>query len=224
MARMAWNNGIRRAVVTPHIHLGRYDNDIRSIRQSLESFSSELRRQDIRLQVGYAAEVRITPEIVSMIERDDMPYLGTYKGSKVVLLELPHSHVPVGSDKLVRWLVDRHIKPMIAHPERNKDVIRSLDKIFPFVEMGCLLQLTAGSVAGKFGPFAKQRAQELLEKGWVNILASDAHNLDVRVPDLETGRAAAEHIVGRAASWSLVRDTPYAISRAQFEAPVTVAA
>ena len=65
-----------------------------------------------------------------------------------MLLELPHGHVPVGADKLVEWLLKQGIRPMIAHPERNKDIMRSVDKLIPFMRLGCLLQVTAGAVAG----------------------------------------------------------------------------
>src|SRR5690606_29549077 len=114
----------------------------------------------------------------------------------VFLLEFPHSHIPPGSDKLVRWLLDRRILPMIAHPERNKDIMRKFDKVQPFIEMKCLLQLTAGSVAGDFGEAAQMTARKLLETGKVSILASDAHNVTHRPPRLDHGRDAAAEIVG----------------------------
>ena len=84
--------------------------------------------------------------------------------------------------------------------------------IAPFVQMGCWLQLTAGSVAGGFGPRCRERSRELLERGWVQVLASDAHNMPGRHPELEPGRAAAEEIVGPEESWRLVRDRPGAIA------------
>jgi len=218
MARMACSNGLQKAVVTPHIHPGRYENTRRSIEGAVADFSSELERLAIPLAIGFAAEVRISPEIMTAVESGEMPYLGEHEGYEILLLEFPHSHIPVGAEQMVAWLLERRVRPMIAHPERNKDVIRHLEKIAPFVEMGCLLQVTAGAVAGSFGAAAMQRARELLERGWVTILASDAHNLDVRCPALEPGRAAAEAIVGTSASWALVRDMPQAISRRQFAA------
>jgi protein-tyrosine phosphatase len=136
-----------------------------------------------------------------------------------MLLELPHSHVPVGADKLVEWLLKQGIRPMIAHPERNKDIMRSVDKLLPFVRLGCLLQVTAGAVAGAFGEGARARAVDLLGKGWVTVLASDAHNLEARPPELEPGRAAAAVIVGEAESWNLVRHRPAEITAPAHEAP-----
>jgi protein-tyrosine phosphatase len=68
-------------------------------------------------------------------------------------------------------------------------------------------------VAGGFGPQARKRACQLLERGWVSFLASDAHNTQYRIPDLEPGRAAAAAIVGEEESWRLVRDNPRQILR-----------
>ena len=77
---------------------------------------------------------------------------------------------------------------MIPHPERNKEVIHDIEKIAPMVKLGCLLQVTAGAVAGGFGPQAEKRSQQLLERGWVSFPASDAHNTEHRIPALERGR------------------------------------
>ncbi|MBE0619350.1 MAG: capsular biosynthesis protein [Burkholderiales bacterium] len=211
LAAHAVRSGIVRAVVTPHVHVGRYDNELVSIAADLARFRLELERRNIPLELGLGGEVRLGEEIISMVMEERIPYLGERDGYRIMLLELPHSHVPVGSDKFVAWLLKRNIRPMIAHPERNKGVHQDIDKITPFVSMGCWLQITAGSVAGNFGEPSRKRAVQLLERGWVTILASDAHNLEHRPPELEPGRRAAAAIVGEEGSWKLVRDTPLAI-------------
>lgn len=208
LARHAVAAGICISVVTPHMHAGRYDNRAANIRQAAQDFQRSLDAAGIALQIQCAAEVRLDHEILSWVAGDDIPWLGRWQGERVMLLELPHSHVPVGADKLVEWLRRQNIRPMIAHPERNKDIMRSVDKLLPFIRAGCLLQLTAGAVAGSFGEVARARAVDLLGRGWVTVLASDAHNLDARPPELEPGRAAAAAIVGEAESWNLVRHRP----------------
>lgn len=222
MARIAVANGIVRTVVTPHIHPGRYENTRMSIHSAYVQFRESVEREGIRLNLHMAAEVRIGPEALRLIQQNHIPWLGVLEGYRVLLLEFPHSHIPPGSDKLVQWCLARKILPLIAHPERNKYVLRDLDKIKPFVEMGCLLQVTAGSLTGNFGPVAKQRAYQLLERGWIYLLATDAHNTTVRIPDLESGRAAAAAIVGDRSSWKLVRDHPNQLL-AQVTVPTTQA-
>lgn len=211
LARESVRNGISRAIVTPHIHNGRYENDRISIKSVFDRYKEELITRGILLGLGFAAEVRIGPEIIPLIESEMIPFLGSLGGYKILLLEFPHSHIPLGSEKLIVWLLSRKIRPMIAHPERNKDVLRNVDKISSFVEMGCLLQVTAGSVAGNFGPHSRKISIQLLEKGWVFALASDAHNMEHRPPELEPGRIAAEKILGLEASWMLVQGNPLAV-------------
>lgn len=216
LARMATANGITHSVVTPHIHPGRYENSAASIHSDVQKFRDALEAAQIPLQLGFAGEVRLSIEILQMVEEQQIPFYGEVEGYKVFLLEFPHSHILPGSEKLVQWLLDRKIRPMIAHPERNKDIMRKFDKIQPFIEAGCLLQLTAGSVAGDFGEPAQQTARLLLETGKVTVLASDAHNEKFRPPRLDHGRKAAADIVGAALATMLVLDQPAKLVRSQF--------
>jgi protein-tyrosine phosphatase len=208
LARHAVAAGIVTSVVTPHMHPGRYDNRADNIRNAAQQFQQVLDAEGISLRILCAAEVRLDHEILSWVGEEHIPYLGHWRGERVMLLEFPHSHIPVGADKLVTWLLKQGIRPMIAHPERNKDILRSTDKLIPFVRMGCLLQVTAGAVAGAFGEYAQARAADLLARGWVTVLASDAHNMDARPPELEPGRIAAAKIVGEDESWKMVRYRP----------------
>ncbi|MCB1702357.1 MAG: capsular biosynthesis protein [Halioglobus sp.] len=211
LARLALANGIRHAVVTPHIHPNRYPNQADNLKPALAAFKLELASRDIPLALGLGGEVRLGMESLDLVHRGEVPMLGREQGYDIMLLEFPHSHILPGSDKLVSHLLDRKIRPMIAHPERNKDVMRSLDRILPFLEAGCLLQVTAGSVTGNFGKLARQRALEMLERGWVTVLASDAHNSRYRPPELEPGRAAAAVVIGESAADDLVRGRPASI-------------
>jgi len=211
LALHAVRSGIERAVVTPHVHVGRYRNERTSIEADLERFRAELARRNIPLQLHLGGEVRLNEDIIAMVTEGRVPFIGERDGYRIMLLEFPHSHVPLGADKFVAWLLKQKIRPMIAHPERNKDVHIDIDRITPFVSMGCWLQLTAGSVTGNFGEPSRTRALQLLERGWVSILASDAHNLAHRPPELEPGRRAAAKIVGEEESWKLVRDNPRGI-------------
>ena len=208
LAQMAEENGITHSVLTPHIHPGRYSNQRKNIDRAIKNFSSTLVENDIGLKVSGAAEVRICPEILPMVESDSIPFLGELDGYKIILLEFPHDCIPVGSENLVDWLMKRNIRPMIAHPERNKDVMRDINKIIPFINRDCLLQITADSIANKFGEQAHARSVDLLERGWVHIIATDAHNVKYRYPDLAAGRDAAAKIIGEEEANKLVEDNP----------------
>ena len=211
LARQAVADGIKHSVVTPHIHAGRYSNTRSSLEPVFANFVAELAKADIDLQLSLGGEVRLGIEILQLLDDNEIPMLGQMDGYQVMLLEFPHSHILPGADKLVNLLLKRNVRPLIAHPERNKDVMRSLDKIYPFVQAGCMLQVTAGSLCGNFGKIAEQRAKQMLEKGWVTVLASDAHNEKHRPPIISEGRAAAEKIVGKQEADALVFAMPQRI-------------
>ena len=213
MARIAVANGIEEAHVTPHLHPGRWDNDLPKVAAAVEEYRAALAQAGIRLEIGSAAEVRLDYEILPMIEAGRVPFLGTLDGYKVMLLEFPHSHVPVGADKFTAWLLARNIRPMIAHPERNKDLMREPEKLEPFVREGCLMQITADSITGGFGDLCALRAREFLERGWVSVIASDAHDTADRPPRMAPGRDAAAKIVGEKEALRLVQGTPQRIVR-----------
>jgi len=47
---------------------------------------------------------------------------------------------------------------------------------------GCLVQITAGSLTGRFGKKAEWMSHLLLKKNWVHFIASDAHSAVGRPP------------------------------------------
>jgi protein-tyrosine phosphatase len=215
MARLAVQDGISEAFVTPHIHVGRWNNERAGIDAAVSAYRKALVKAGIPLALGFAAEVRLDYDVMTLIEQGDVPFFGSLEGYKVMLLELPHDRVPVGSDKFVAWLLSRGIRPMIAHPERNKDIMRDASKLAPFVEAGCLVQVTADAVAGEFGPSCEARALQFLELGWVSVMASDAHDTVSRPPRISAGRDIAAKVIGAEAARKLVEDMPRRIVHGQ---------
>lgn len=217
LANMAVKNGITKAVVTPHIHPGRYENDKSNITNCFNDFKELLQNCGVKLELGMAAEVRVCPEIIPLIAQHKIPFLGQYEGFEIILLEFPHSHIPPGSDKLVKYLLKEGIRPLIAHPERNKEVMKDLSKLTPFKELDCLFQVTAGSVAGKFGEICQEISKELILRKWVTVIASDAHNETHRPPDVMQGYKHASLLMGSEYAEDMVLNNPMEITRKQFQ-------
>jgi len=189
LARMAVQDGITDSVVTPHIHPGRYDNQRSKIEVYLKAYRRALAQEDIGLRVHMGAEVRVSMESLHLLQSQQVPFLGEDRGWQVLLLELPHNGVPVGSLPLVEKLLSLHIRPMLAHPERNKVFMDDPRRLEPFLACGCWLQVTAGAVTGDFGKKAQRVAWQLLDEDSVRVVASDAHNAGARPPILSRAHA-----------------------------------
>lgn len=186
LLQLAVADGIHTIVATPHINPGVFDNSKPSIHNALQAVVDA--QLNLPIRIAAAAEVRLTEHILPAIERNLLPFLGRYQGMDVLLLEFPHSHIPAGADKLVRWLLQRQIMPMIAHPERNRDVQANPQVLAPFRRMDCLFQLTAGSISGDLGERHQQCATDLLKQRIFHIVASDCHSTLRRPPRMSVAR------------------------------------
>lgn len=83
---------------------------------------------------------------------------------------------------------------IVTHPERNWLLRKDIERLLRWVEGGAYLQVTGGSLLGVFGADARKFSQELMARGMVHFLASDAHDLDHRSTRLDDVRA---HVVER---------------------------
>lgn len=114
----------------------------------------------------------------------DRPATYTIAGKQYLLVECPDFHVGRHTETVLKRLLDAGIVPIVTHPERNPILQRKLGRLEAWVELGCLVQVTALSLTGGFGGLARSTAQRLLEQGLVHVVASDAHDPEHRHPRL----------------------------------------
>ncbi len=177
MAREAVREGITKIIATPHHKNERYDNHKEDILLKVKKLNDSLQREEIPLTILPGQETRIYGEILEDIEKDEILPLNE---GKYLFIELPSSHVPRYTEKL---LFDIHVKgftPIIVHPERNAEIIENPNLLHNFVKKGTLTQVTAGSITGHFGKKIQKFSKSLIEANLTHFIASDAHNTTTR--------------------------------------------
>ncbi|ATC94416.1 tyrosine-protein phosphatase [Pseudoalteromonas tunicata] len=219
LLRMAADDGITRMVITPHIHFGRFENSKAHIWTELLALKQAAFEANINIDLAAAAEVRIDADMLPMIMANKLPFLGQHEGQQFLLLELPHSHIPPGCENLIKWLRSRNITPLIAHPERNRDIQKNPERIKSLQRLGCWFQLTASSLLGHFGESCQALSVQFLEAGLIDVVASDAHNLNRRPPLLSNARAEVAQLLGEDEAQRLFWTNPYNITRSLFIIP-----
>ena len=176
LARQAVADGIRYILATPH-HMDRhYLNHAGDVATAVKVFQAELDANDIPLTIFPGQEVHLNGQLMENI--DDL--LGIDTSRHYLLLELPHEMVPSYLDEMIFQLSCEGITPVIAHPERNAQIIAEPQRLYKLVEDGVLAQVTATSLVGAFGEQVQRTAKEFVKCGLVQVVASDAHTLKNR--------------------------------------------
>jgi protein-tyrosine phosphatase len=196
MLKIAIDQGVTTQVLTPHIHIGRFNNTIQLIEERFKKFQEQVDAANLKIKLLLGAELRIGPEIMQLISKNAVPWLGEFENKKTFLLEFPRTEVPFGSDNLVKWLLSKNCLPIIVHPERNSTFLNNREKLQTFIDLGCPLQITSSSITGKFGADVQQMCEDLLVAEQVSAIASDCHNLKGRSPDLLAGAEKAKALIG----------------------------
>jgi protein-tyrosine phosphatase len=165
-----------------------------------------LQDEAILLEVLTGGEIAL--DELGNLSADERRRFGLGGNPGYLLLETPYFGWPLAFAEIVTGLVAAGTTPVIAHPERNRDVAEDPRRLAKLVELGALVQVTAASLDGRLGRAVRACAQTLLSLDLVHLLASDAHGAGVR----EIGLAAAREAVGddRLGDW-LTRDVPAAI-------------
>ena len=176
LAEQAVADGIRYILATPH-HMDRhYLNHAINVKRAVADFQNELNLRDIQLTVFPGQEVHLNGQLMDHL--DDL--LGIDTGRNYLLLELPHEMVPSYLDELIFQLSCEGITPVIAHPERNAQIVAEPQRLYELVEQEVLAQVTATSLVGTFGEQVQRTAKEFVKCGLVQVVASDAHTLKNR--------------------------------------------
>lgn len=208
MARCAVADGITVMACTPHIYPGLYENSRDGIRAAIASFRQALADENIPLQLVEGADTHLAPDIPAKIKAGKVP---TLNGSRYFLFEPPHHVAPPRLEDTVFSLQTAGLVPVITHPERLTWIEDHYPAFLRMVNAGAWIQLTAGSITGRFGRRPKYWAERILDEGQCHIIATDAHHIDRRPPLLAEARDAAAKRLGQQEAEHLVVTRPQGI-------------
>lgn len=208
MARAYADQGVERVACTPHILPGLYHNSGPQIRQAVADLQTRIDDAGIALNLVTGADNHIIPDFVDGLKRGHLLGLAD---SAYVLVEPPHHVAPARLEELFFSILLAGYVPVLTHPERFSWIESKYEVIERLAARGVWMQITSGSLAGRFGRGPRYWAERMLAAGLMHILATDAHNMGPRPPDLLEGRMRAEQLVGPVEAEHLVVTRPLGI-------------
>jgi protein-tyrosine phosphatase len=208
MARLAVADGIAVTACTPHIMPGVYGNTGPQIRQAITAFSGELTKAGIPLKLTTGADVHLATDLVRGLRDGQVLTLGD---SRYFLFEPPHHVMPPRLEHAVFDIMSAGFQPVLTHPERLTWIEDHYDVMLSLAHAGVWMQITTGSVTGRFGRRPQYWADRMIDEGLVHILATDAHNLRNRAPSMAKARDMVAERLGETEALNMVEVRPRGI-------------
>jgi protein-tyrosine phosphatase len=177
MARAAVSEGITTIIATPHHANGTYTNAAAEVIEHTRSINQQLIAAGVPVTIRTGQEIRVHDDLLDAWHRGE---LLTLADSSYVLIEMPSSRIPKSIIEIIHELSILNLKPIIAHPERNSEIVKHPERLTELVDAGALAQVTTHSLLGGFGKRIEQSAWALLKNGDIHIVSSDAHHIERR--------------------------------------------
>ncbi len=204
MVEMAAQNGITHIVSTPHAN-ARWNFDPEVNRQKLSEIEA---RVNGKVTLGLGCDFHLSYDNIEDALKNRSKY--TINGKQYLLVEFADLMIPPSMNDAFYEMIVAGMYPVITHPERNLTIQRHPERMKEWLREGCLVQVTASSLTGRFGRTAQSLAMEFMEKDWVHFLATDAHNLQSRPPNLREAYDVVSKRFGAATAERLCVENPRA--------------
>ena len=165
--------GYNKVIITPHFQHPRFPNDEEDIKRRYEELKKQATDEGVEIElVGIGGEYRIDSGFAKRLESPKFLKVG----GKYVLVEFSLHQQMMGSDELIFDLQMKGYEVILAHPERYPYLNVNGMRMEQLKNQGVYFQINSLSLGGFYGEEAKQRAFEMLERGWVEFIGTDTHN------------------------------------------------
>tara|TARA_B100000959_G_scaffold131580_1_gene137938 strand:- start:401 stop:1141 length:741 start_codon:yes stop_codon:yes gene_type:complete len=164
--------GFTKLITTPHVMSDCFQNSSETILNGLADVRTELKTQNINMEIDAAAEYYIDYDFEQKIGKEKFLTFG----DNYLLVELSFMEAPQNFYNIIFKLQLEGYKVVLAHPERyNYYQMKDYDDL---VSRGVLLQINWLSLIGYYSPQIKSKTEDLIAKEIVSFVGTDCHNMN----------------------------------------------
>jgi protein-tyrosine phosphatase len=205
MLEVALGQGVGTMVLTPHLRPIDDTDKEEEHRGRIAELAAAAEQAGLEIELHLGSEIAFR---FNMTEPSAWPS-GHLAEGRYVLTDLPPGLLSPGLEQGYFELRSVGYKPILAHPERHRQLSQHPEQIDRLRQQDLLLQINAGSLLGRFGRRAQATAEMMLERGWPDFIGSDAHDLEKRpLSLLGEARERVSVLCGEDEVQRLFRDNP----------------
>lgn len=205
MLQMAAAGGTADIVATPHANTD-YEFQPELIAERRAELQAQL---GDRIRIHTGCDFHLKYDNIQDALADPRKY--SVNGLGWVLVEFSDMMIFPNTEEIFVQMRNAGMGIIVTHPERNWLLRKDIERLRRWVDAGAYLQVTGGSLLGAFGTDARKFSEELMARGMVHFLASDAHDLDRRSPRLDYVRTHVAERYGEEYAEALLETHPRAV-------------
>lgn len=188
MLKMAYDDGIRCIIATPHYHPKRGKCPPEILRKQKALLRKVAHEIDECFRVYLGTEIFFCQDIIKKIESGEVLRMNM---RNYVLVEFSTSDSYLYIRQSLQQLQMAGYNVILAHVERYQCISEQTELAEELDDMGILLQVNAGSICGESGRKIKKIVKFLMDKDLVFCVGTDAHNVTNRAPRM---KKSAEYV------------------------------
>jgi len=207
MLELAYDEGVRTIIATPHFRKGMFECSIEKIEKQYRAV------KEIAQGIGDGMEVLLGCEYyaeIDMVQNLKQEPRYTLAGTSFVLIEFSGDTEFSYMRALVQELVCGGYKPILAHIERYECLYKRF-YASELVNLGAQIQLNADSIVGENGRKVKKFCKKIIKDNLLGFIGTDGHDTKMRCPSIAKCANYLEKKMGYDYAKKILIDNPQKI-------------
>ena len=193
MLEIAYAEGIRCIIATPHHHPHRGKAPAEKLRERAKLVREAAHEIDERFRVYLGTEIYFGQDVADKLKEGKILSMNR---REYVLVEFPPSQTYSYIRQGIQQLQFAGYEVILAHVERYHCIAEDVELAEELYDMGVNLQVNADGITGGSGRKIRKFIEELMNRDLVFCVGTDAHDTKYRPPKMKKAAAYVEKRYG----------------------------
>ncbi len=208
MLRVAYEEGIREIIVTPHFFASEKSASAKRIKDTIAMVQDEMKQWGFSIKFYPGNEIFYHSEVAELLDAGD---ICTLAGSEYVLVEFdPMTEYSYLRDGILKLDSYGYI-PILAHAERYECLFRKKERLQRVKDHGGLIQVNASSFQRSIFDEIGKRARYIMKNELLDFIGTDAHSTGKRSPRMQATVSYLYRKLGNKRAAKILVENPRAV-------------